>query len=176
MSYVTDYLGFSKYYFRHLISTIIKIGKLDHSQDIILDYGAGLGILKKLLGSDRVVNFDVIKDFSDIEDWKSVHFDVLVANQVFYLFDEKMLMRFLSDLKGLNSQVKLIVGISKQGLLNKAGMHFFGKKNAHKGSKLLPRDELNILNKYCTIINKKNVLWLADVYLMVFRGPNDFIK
>ena len=49
-----------------------------------------------LLGIE-VTKFDIIKKLSDVDDWKTVAFDIVVVNEVFYLFDESEIFQFLND-------------------------------------------------------------------------------
>ena len=67
------------------------MGDLDKRNLRVLDFGGGYGMLKKLLPDIEVINYDIIKDLSDVDDWKAVSFDVVVANQVYTCL---MKMRF----------------------------------------------------------------------------------
>jgi hypothetical protein len=73
-----------------------------------MDFGCGFGYLKKLLininGKDgiKVINYDIIKELTEVRSYKNKKFECLVANQVFYLFSNKQLNNFLSYLKNPN--------------------------------------------------------------------------
>ena len=64
---------------------IIEIGKFNEEKTI-LDFGSGLGLLKQKnlqrQNSSIIINYDVIKELSDVEDWKSINFDTIVFCEV----------------------------------------------------------------------------------------------
>jgi SAM-dependent methyltransferase len=169
MKGVTDYAGLSRYYFRTVLRQIIDIGGLRRPGIAILDYGCGKGELKRLLRGYKVTGYDVIPALSDVADWRSVDFDVLVANEVFYSFSEDQLEELLSDLKEKNPSLELVVGISRQGVLNHVGKYLFGRPDAHAATRIGPRRELEILLRHCRINRRRCVFWLADIYSLSFK-------
>lgn len=170
MKGVTQYTGLASFYFRHLLKQLVKIGGLDRSGITILDFGCGYGELKQLLCNATVVGFDIIPELSDVEDWQTVSFDVLVANQVFYSFSVESLEDLLQKLRKKNPSLQLVVGVSRQGLLNNIGKYILGRPSAHSGTRISPEREIEIFGKYCDIIWRKNVWNLSDVYLLTFKS------
>jgi|SRR5579859_2018855 len=169
MKNVTLYSGLSKFYFIHLLKQIAKIGRLRRPGLTILDFGCGKGVLKSLLSPAKVIGYDVVVSLSDVKDWRSVDFDVLVANQVFYSFNEKDLEQLLLKLREKNKNLELVVGISRQGLLNNIGKYLLGRPNAHSASRMGPQKQLEVLERYCRIVQRKNVFFLSDVFSLVFK-------
>ena len=164
------YKGLSGIYFNRAIDTIIKIGNLKKTNKIILDFGCGLGVLKKKLKSkSNIVNYDKNTKFSEIKNWKNIKFEIFVSNQVFYQFSEKKLETIIKEIKKKNPKTLFIIGISKRSLLNKIGKFLLFKFTAHKNTILTYKKELFILTKYLKIIKKTNVLLLSDIYLMKFK-------
>jgi SAM-dependent methyltransferase len=169
MKGVTLYSGLSTFYFRHLLKQIAKVGRLERHGITILDFGCGRGELKRMLGKGKVVGYDIIPELSDVPDWRAVDFDVLVANEVFYSFSEDALDNLLRDLKHKNPALELVIGISRQGLLNNIGKYLLGRPDAHAATKSGPKKEVEILERHCRVIRRKNVLNLAHVYALAFR-------
>ena len=169
MKGVTSYSGISKFYFQYLLKQIISIGMLKIEGIVILDFGCGQSELKKLLPDSKVIGFDIVPELSDISDWRLMNFDVLVANEVFYSFSEEALQKLLEELRSKNKNLELVVGISKQGILNNIGKFLLGKVDAHSATKIRPKKELKILEKFCVIQYKINVLNLAMVYSFKFK-------
>lgn len=171
MKGVTSYSGLSQFYFRHLLRQIVKVGRLDRPNITILDFGCGRGELKRVLvgGGGRVIGYDIIPELSDVRDWRAVDFDVLVANEVFYSFSEEALESLLYELKQKNPALELVAGISRQGMLNKVGKYLLGRPDAHSATKIGPKKEIEILERHCRVIRRKDVLNLALVQALVFR-------
>lgn len=164
MKGVTLYSGLSQFYFRHLLRQIDKVGRLDRPDITILDFGCGQGELKRLLGGAKVVGYDIIPELSDVPDWHAVDFDVLVANEVFYRFSEEELESLLRELKQKNPALELVVGISRQGLLNNIGKYLLGRPEAHSAAQLSPKKELSILKEHCEVLHNNSFMALFDVY------------
>jgi len=116
-----------------------------------------------------VIGYDIVPELSDVEDWRSVAFDVLVANEVFYCFSEEQLELLLLELEEKSKSIELVVGISKQGLLNNIGKHLLGRPDAHSATRIGPKREVEILERHCRINRKKNVMSLAHVYSLSFN-------
>lgn len=166
MKGVTIYSGLSQFYFRRLLKKIVKVGRLEQQSGIILDFGCGRGELKRMLGSGKVIGYDIIPELSDVPDWHTVNFDVLVANQVFYSFSEEQLSLLLRQLKQKNPLLELVVGISRQGLLNNVGKYILGQPDAHSAAKITAKKELSILKRQCDVIAHDSFMSLADVYFL----------
>lgn len=161
------YNGLQGIYFNKVIKTIIKIGKLDITNKNILDFGCGLGQLKKKLGYKKnIINYDINPNFTEINNWEDVEFDYFVSNQVFYQLTMFELDQILKKLKSKNPGINLIVGISKRSILNKIGKILLFKFDAHKNTKLNKKDELSILLKHFKIVEHKSVFFLSDIYLL----------
>jgi SAM-dependent methyltransferase len=171
MKGVTLYSGLSQYYFRTLLKTIVQVGRLRRPGITILDFGCGSGELKHLLKDAKVIGYDIIPSLSDVGDWRSVQFDVLVANEVFCFFSENDLEKLLLQLKNKKKDLELVIGISSRGLLNRIGMYLFGRPGAHSACRISAKKELEILTRHCTIIRRGKIFTLANVYSFAFKNP-----
>lgn len=166
MQGVTSYSGLAQFYFRCLLKKVIKVGRLHRPGITILDFGCGHGLLKSTLGAEKVFGYDIISELSDVSDWRTVDFDVLVANQVFYSFSAHALECLFQDLRQKNPAMELVVGISRQGVMNNAGKYLLGRPDAHAASRLTPKQEVAILEKYCEVIERRSCMALADIYYL----------
>ena len=165
----TEYGGISGFYFNRLLQSLIKVGGLENDKKGVLDFGAGLGVLKRMLPGSKIINYDVVRELSDVDDWKEVAFDVMVINEVLYLFEEKEILQLLVDVKRINPKAELVVGISRQSWLNNLGKIILGQADAHSGTKTGPKEELKILRSQMDVVQHKSVLMLADVYRLKFK-------
>ena len=178
ISFVKDfrkdyYKGLKGIYFYKILNTIIKIGNLKNRSVKILDFGCGIGKLKTLL-QEKVIGYDILPDLSEIDDWKKIKFNVIVANAVFYLFSSEELRKFLKELYKHNPEVEMIFVTRKEHpILNNILKYIFGESDAHSGTKLFPREELNIIKEKMRIIKKLDVFFMANVYLMKFKNKKE---
>jgi 2-polyprenyl-3-methyl-5-hydroxy-6-metoxy-1,4-benzoquinol methylase len=163
------YSGLKGTYFNRIIRKIISIASLDKRKIRILDFGCGVGKLKKVLGN-KVINYDVLEDLSEIKDWKKAKFDVIVANEVFYLFTHDELRKFISDLYKINPDAELIVGISRQEIINKILAFLAGQRDAHDNTKLKHDDEIRILRERMKILRIKSVFFMCDILMLKFKN------
>jgi SAM-dependent methyltransferase len=169
---ITKHKFISGIYFNLILRKIISL-ILKNKFKTILDFGCGFGYLKKKLlvykkKNIKVINYDIIKELTEVKNFKNQKFECLVANQVFYLFKKKQLHELLNYLSKKNPTLFLIVTISRQSLLNNIGKFILNEKNAHMGTKLSPYEEIRILRKYTFILKKINILFLSDIYFLKF--------
>jgi SAM-dependent methyltransferase len=162
------YSGLKGAYFFRILNTIIRLGALDSRAVRILDFGCGTGHLAQLLAG-KVIGYDIVPELSEIPDWRTAQFDVVVANEVFYLFDARQLRHFLMELRMVNPHVELLVGISRQGLFNNVLKRLAGESDAHTGTKLKPKEELELLTEQLEILDSASIFQLCDVYYMRYK-------
>ena len=169
---VTKHKFISAIYFNFILKKITNL-IAENKFTKILDFGCGFGYLKKTvvkkINKIIVINYDIIPQLSEVKTYKNLQFDCLVAFHVFFLFKQKMLHNLLIYLKKKLPDLKLIVVISRQSLLNNIGKYILNEKNAHKGSKLGPSLELKILQHHCIILRKINIFFLSNIYLLRFK-------
>jgi len=160
-----------KIYFTGILKKIIKVGDLVSKNKTILDFGCGIGKLKDLLinSNKNVINYDIVKEFSEVSYWNEKYFNVLVANEVFYTFEESELRELLQKLRKFNPELTLLVGISKQTIINKIGSFIFNDSKSHLGTKISPKKEIKILLEYTKLLRKTSKYFLVDIYLLKFK-------
>ena len=167
---ITKHGVISGFYFNYIIKKILEL-ILTNKKVKILDFGCGYGYLKKRLKKARnvkIINFDIIKELTEIDDWRKVDFNYLVSTHVFMYLGPKKLNKLLLDLKRHNKNLKLITTISRQGLLNNIGKFILNEPDAHKGTLLNGNNELKLLKKKMRMFKKKNIFCLSDIYLLKF--------
>jgi len=165
------YKGLSGIYFFKILRTIIKMGNLRDRNVKILDFGCGVGHLKKLLPG-KVINYDVNPELTEIEDWKKADFDAVVANQVLIYLSKDELMSLLEELYKHNPKIEMYVGISTQGIINKILRIFANQGDSYADCKLSPKDEISILKQKMDVIKKRTVFFMTEVYSLRFKNPN----
>ena len=108
----TKYGRIGGIYFRAILKKIIKIGNLKDSSKKILDFGSGTGELKKILrtSNKNIINYDIVPELTETNDWTKETFNVFVANQVFYIFSKEELIEVIKKLEKTNPQVEIIIG------------------------------------------------------------------
>ena len=162
----------SKFYFDKMYEKIIEIGKFNEKKTI-LDFGSGLGFLKQKnlqkQNPSKIINFDIIKELSDVENWKSINFNTIVFCEVLYLVDPKEIIKILEDLKLRNSKLEIISVISTHSIINKIGSILLGHKDAHGDTKTPPKLEREIFLNYCNLLDKKRFYNLFNVLKFNFK-------
>ncbi len=165
----------SIFYFNLLYKKIIKLGSFNKKK-IILDFGSGMGTLKKLNkklnNPSTIINYDIIKDLSDIKYWHKSTFDTIVISQVFYLFSEKKIISTLNKLYSINPKVEIICAFSSQSIFNKIGSYLLGHLDAHEGTKTNPIVERRILLKKCNLLEEISFFSLFRILRLNFKKKN----
>lgn len=165
MDSMNYYTGIKKIYFNAVLRRIVKIGNLNDKK--VLDFGCGTRqLIKFLKNNENYIGYDINtnKDvYSDVDDFRKANFDIAVINEVFY----EMTPRGIEDALIALKSHELVVGISRQGLLNKAGSVLFAPY-AYDKAITSPSKELEILKKFCRIKKHSSVFGLTDIYLLEY--------
>ena len=167
---ITKHGFISGIYFNSIFNNIHNLIDAYHKVRV-LDFGCGYGYFKKKFLNNKkikVINFDIVKELTEIENWKKEKFDYFIATQVFVYFKKKKLNKLLLDLKK-KQNIRVILTISKQGWLNKLGAFILNEPEAHTNFNLTPDEEIQAFTKHMKILKRKNVFFLSDVYLLEFR-------
>lgn len=125
------YQGLAKIYFNRVLETIINFGNLRKEKGLILDYGCGVGHLKKKLPGCNVIGYDIIPELSDINDYKNLHPQKIVLSAVLeHLYLEKI-NNLLNDFLMMNPRAELLVFLPTENFVSKIAMILAGQANAH---------------------------------------------
>jgi hypothetical protein len=162
----------SKIYFNKIYQLIISIGKFEKKK-IILDFGCGLGELKKInlkkKNKSKIINYDIIQKLSDVTKYNNINFDTIVFCQVLYLFKTKKIIMLLKKLKRQNKNLEIIVVYSTQSIVNRIFAFFLGHGNAHNNTVTTPEVERELLLNQCYLINEINYLNLFRIIMLKFK-------
>tara|TARA_B100000401_G_scaffold428679_1_gene361532 strand:- start:1030 stop:1575 length:546 start_codon:yes stop_codon:yes gene_type:complete len=158
---ITNSKFITKIYFDWIYKKIIEVGNLD--RDIIaIDYGCGFGHLKKLnirlKNKSNIINYDIVKELSEISNIFDVKFDLIIFCQSCYLMEEEEIHTLLDKIKKFNYETELIFVISKQNIINKLLSIMTFNFKFYKNVKTKPKTEMSIIDYHCNLIQKKNLL------------------
>lgn len=132
IDYTKDYYtGFAAIYFNKILKTIIKFGNLNKEPGLVLDFGSGSGHLKKLLPQTNVVNYDIIPELSDIQDYRSLKPKKIILSGVLEHLYLSEISRLLDEFISMNSGAELLVYLPTENWASKIAMRLAGQKNAH---------------------------------------------
>lgn len=159
----------SKYYFLKVANEIIKIGNLKN-QNTILDYGCGEQIFSKLLTKPKIFNYDIKPEYNEVLNVVDhLNSDVVIFNHVWMYIPYEEISKILQDIKNANKNSKIILSMGKQNLLSKIAMVLAGKPNAHNNTVISYNKQLEVLKKFCKILDvKKNIYFMTDVFYAEF--------
>ncbi len=100
--YTTRPNFFSYLYFFIIYISVIIIGKFNEKKTI-LDFGSGLGYLKKinlkLKNPSKIINYDKIQQLSEIKRWDQAKFNKIIFCQSAYMLSKKELNQILIKTK-----------------------------------------------------------------------------
>ena len=161
--------SFSKYYFLKVAKEIIKIGNLEN-QNTILDYGCGEQIFSKLLTKPKIFNYDIKPEYNEVLNIVDhLNSDVIIFNHVWMYINYEEISKILQDIKNANKNSKIILSMGKQNLVSKIAMILAGKPNAHNNTVISYNKQLEVLKKFCKILDvKKNIFFMTDVFYAEF--------
>ncbi len=125
------YRGFAKIYFNRILETIIEFGDLRNEAGLILDFGCGLGHLKKKLAGRNIVGYDIIPELSDVGDWHGLVPDQIVMSGVLEHLYGQEIETLISEFKQVNPRANLLVSLPTENWISKIAMRLAGQKNAH---------------------------------------------
>lgn len=132
INYQIDYYkGLAKIYFNKILETIIDFGNLRNEKGLILDYGCGLGHLKKKLTGSRVVGYDIIPTLSDIDDYRNLHPQKIVLSGVLEHCHLDEIDILLKDFLKMNPAAELLVFLPTENFISKIAMILARQPNAH---------------------------------------------
>jgi hypothetical protein len=164
------YHGISKIYFKRILSNIIKIANLNKSNKIILDFGCGSKVLSKILKNQKVLNYDINPNYTDHDDYKKLNFDIVILNHVLMYMEDEEILSMFRNIKKINAKCKFVIGIGKEGFVNKLAAILALNFKAHKGTRNNYKHQLSLIKSKMDIIDvKKNIFFMTDIFYTSFK-------
>lgn len=132
MDYREDYYrGPARFYFERILRTLIDLGQLGRTEGLILDFGCGVGRLKRRLGRDNVIGYDIIPELSEVEDYRRLQPEKIVLNSVLEHISADGIERLLQEFLSMNREAELVVALPTENLLSRIAMRLAGQPHAH---------------------------------------------
>ena len=97
---ITNYNQFPEnFYFNNVVEKIIRIGNLRKTKKIILDFGCGNKIFSKKLPHNKILNYDINPNITEINNYESYKFDIIILNHVLMHMKKKQIKNLFLFLK-----------------------------------------------------------------------------
>lgn len=142
------YRGWAKIYFNKILETIIDFGNLRNEKGLILDYGCGLGHLKKKLPQVNIIGYDIITELSDIDDYRNLRPEKIVLSGVLEHLYLKEINNLLDDFRKMNPAAELLVFLPTENFISKIGMILARQPYAHADHVSRYKDINRLIEKY----------------------------
>ncbi|MBI2139355.1 methyltransferase domain-containing protein [Candidatus Woesearchaeota archaeon] len=170
MDYREDYYtGIAGIYFRRVLNTIIRLGNLKSEEGLILDFGCGVGHLKRMLPGRNVVGYDLLPENTEIEDYRGLKPSVIVANGVFEHLTLPQLKEIIADFKKMNPGAILLTGLPTENWVSSVGMMLTGYTTAHDDHKMTLEEANAYLFTQCERAARKKVFTMMEVSKWRFK-------
>lgn len=170
IDYTNDYYkGFAGIYFQKILEIIIEFGNLRNEKDIILDFGCGIGHLKKILGKNNIVNYDIEPSLTEISDYRTIKPKKIVLSGVLEHLYLDEIEKLLEDFIKMNDSVELLVYLPTENFVSKIAMRLAGQKNAHDDH-VSKFKEINILVEKKFILKKRKYVFARMAQISYYAG------
>ncbi|MDO8480902.1 MAG: methyltransferase domain-containing protein [Nanoarchaeota archaeon] len=164
MDYAEDYYkGIAGIYFKRVLRTLIKMGGLREELGLILDFGCGVGHLKKALPGKTILGYDILPENTEVKDYRDLKPDFIVCNAVLEHLDEAQLREALDNFKKMNPRAALLVALPTENFVSKIGMVLTGYTTAHDDHKLKLKAVNKVLSEYAERKDRKMIFTMMEV-------------
>lgn len=144
----------SSIYFNFIYLIISNICNFKNKE--ILDFGGGLGFLKKkiLQKRGRVKIYDIAKELTEIKNYKKFKFDIVIFCHVLMYVKNKDIRKIFRHFQK-SKKIIIITCFSNQTIINKIFAYILGHPRPHEDTKTTPKKEQYLFKKF--FILKKNL-------------------
>lgn len=151
------YRGVSKIYFSRILKLLIDFGDLQNEKGLILDYGCGVGHLKKRLKDRNVVGYDIIAELSDVKDYKELKPAKIVLSGVLEHLYLDEIEQLLNEFLVMNPKAELLIFLPTENFISKIAMQLAGQKNAHDDHVSKYEAINKLIEKYYKLVRVKYI-------------------
>lgn len=160
IDYKKDYYkGFAKIYFNKILRILIEFGDLENEKRVILDYGCGVGHLKKMLPEANIIGYDIIPELSDIDDYKVLKPVKIVLSGVLEHLYLDEIEHLLKDFHEMNQNAELLVFLPTENFISKVAMILAGERHAHDDHVSRYKDINSLIEKYYSVKKRKYIFF-----------------
>ena len=155
----SNYNIIEKIYMNRIHDKIIKSCK---ENDIILDFGCGRGYLKKRNPNFKIINYDIVKELSEVEDYTKKKPTIIICSHVLEHLISDEIRKHLRNFKKMKPRL-LIVAIPTGNIISRMG-EILISKNLHLGhiTKLNQINKILKEEKFC-LLKKRRIFTLTEL-------------
>lgn len=158
------YWGPAAFYNRRNMGTAIKLGDLENEKGLILDFGCGVGHLKKTLNKNNIVNYDIIPELSETFDYRGLKPNKIVLISVLEHLHLNEIDKLMNEFLMMNPEAELTVLLPTENFVSKIAMRLAGQSNAHDDHVSKYKDINKIIDKYYSPVKRVyNFLRMAQI-------------
>lgn len=123
----------------------------------VLDFGGGLGFLKKkLVKKGAIVKiYDIVEELTEIKNYKKFKFDIVIFCHVLMYINENEIKKIFYHFSNFK-KIRIIACFSNQTVINKIFASILGHSEPHKDTKTPPHKEEQLLRKVFYVYKNYN--------------------
>lgn len=150
-------------YHKHVLKKCVRLAGIQSGMNV-LDFGCGRQMLRQVLPADvHYVGYDIVSEFSDIDDFRKQRYDIIFAIQVMHYPDKFGIEELAKEFARLAPILIVMVpstGKFKKNILDR----LFGlKHDADSTFRSEPRDIYSVLEKHYARRNFKRVFGIGEI-------------
>lgn len=142
------YWGPAAIYNRWNMRTAIRLGNLKKEEGTILDFGCGVGHLKKTLNKKNIINYDIIPELSEISDYRGLKPNKIVLISVLEHLHINEIDKLMNEFLIMNPKAELIILLPTENFISKIAMRLAGQSNAHDDHVSKYKEINKVIEKY----------------------------
>lgn len=149
-----------KFYFRSIITKVVKFIEKCPDRKLILDFGCGQQFLKKNYRYN-IIGYDIVPEYTDIKNYTNLKPDIIVCNHSLEHLNKNDLIHTLDNFLKIKPK-NLIIALPTENMFSKIGVCLL-RPGAHKNHKTKAFHIEAELFKRFELVEKRNLLTLTVV-------------